>query len=199
MSVESTLAKVEADLREREYRTARLRLLGLLSNAPTDLSVRRRLADTHPGRHGQDGERGRWHYLDEALTPGELAAFERRFRDPARRLKVLRWPDPGRAAPSTPLARRRLAALYHAATGSAPDWPGHPEDAAVRLAPEATGEPAADEPPARPNVPPRPPARPSALPPGRGPGPTAGQVAFDVTMYLVLLVALLVMAGRALF
>ncbi|MFJ4680048.1 MULTISPECIES: DUF6584 family protein [unclassified Kitasatospora] len=140
MSVESTLVRAEADLREGREPLARRRLHGLLSNDPTDLAARRRLADAYR-RTGQLDECGRWSYLDEELSGLELAAFERRFRDPARRLAVLRWPDPARRPPSTPTARRRLAALYRAATGTAPDWPEHREDAAAP-APATVGPPA---------------------------------------------------------
>ncbi|MFB7944843.1 DUF6584 family protein [Kitasatospora phosalacinea] len=133
MSVESTLARAAAELREGRHRQARLRLHGLLSGRPTDLAVRRRLADAYR-LTGHLDESGRWNYLDEALSPAERAAFERRFRAPARRLAALRWPDPARTPPSAPLARRRLAALYREATGTDPDWPDHPQDAATPAA-----------------------------------------------------------------
>ncbi|MFC8720260.1 DUF6584 family protein [Kitasatospora sp. NPDC057198] len=130
MSVASTLARAAAELREGHHRQARQRLHGLLSSRPTDLEVRRRLAEAYRLVEHLD-ESGRWNYLDEALSPRELAAFERRFRDPARRLAALRWPDPAHNPPPTPLARRRLAALHREATGAAPDWPDHPQDAAT--------------------------------------------------------------------
>ncbi|MFF4340098.1 DUF6584 family protein [Kitasatospora sp. NPDC001540] len=135
MSVESTLAKVETELREGRHRQARLRLRVLLSSHPTDLTVRHRFADAYQ-RIQHPEQAGRWNYLDESLTLWDLWAFERRFPDPVRRLSLLCWPDPARTPPSTPLARRRLAALYREATGTAPDWPDHPEDAAVRRRPE---------------------------------------------------------------
>lgn len=134
MSVESTLAEVEADLRENRQGLARRRLRGLVSSFPTDLTVRHRFAEAYR-RIGCFDEAGRWSYLDESLTGDELAAFERRFRDPARRLALLLWPDPAHNPPPTPLARRRLAALYRAATGSVPDWPEHRSDAAAVTAP----------------------------------------------------------------
>ncbi|WP_073814801.1 DUF6584 family protein [Kitasatospora sp. CB01950] len=138
MSVESTLAKAAADRRECRYGLARRRLYGLLSSYPTDLTIRLAIA----GAHGYDPpQAGRWNYLDDSLTTTELAAFEKQFRDPARRLAVLRWPDPDRNPPSTPTARRRLAALHRAATGKAPNWPDHPEDATAPAPPPREPEP----------------------------------------------------------
>ncbi|MFI9785738.1 DUF6584 family protein [Kitasatospora sp. NPDC051984] len=127
---ESTLARAEKDAREGRPGLARQRLLGLLTSRPTDLALRRRLAE-HYRRIGHLDESGRWSYLDESLTTDELLAFERRFRAPSRRLAVLRWPDPTHNPPPTPLARRRLAALHHQATGTPPTWPDHPDDAAT--------------------------------------------------------------------
>ncbi|GLW52655.1 DUF6584 family protein [Kitasatospora phosalacinea] len=135
MSVESTLAKVAAELRANQHRQARLRLRGLLSSHPTDLALRRRFADAYQ-RIQHPEQAGRWNYLDESLSFWELGAFEQCFRDPARRLALLFWPDPAHNPPPTRTARRRLAGLYWEATGTAPDWPEHRRDAAVRLRPE---------------------------------------------------------------
>ncbi|MFC8720259.1 DUF6584 family protein [Kitasatospora sp. NPDC057198] len=173
MSVESTLAKVEADLREGRGGRARLRLLGLISSYPTDLAIRHRLADAY--QRVSWAEEGRWDFLDEALHPIALAAFEERHPAPAHRLELLRWPDPAHNPPATPLARRRLAALHHRATGTAPDWPDHPEDAATTETPAPT-------------LPPPPPAPPRYMPPGSGPEPSAAVVAFDLTMALIVVV-----------
>ncbi|MFJ5925305.1 DUF6584 family protein [Kitasatospora sp. NPDC092948] len=134
MSVESTLAKAAADLREERVDLARDRLRGLLSSLPTDLTVRRELAHAYAGPPTRS-EAGRWNYLDESLTTEQLVAFERQFRDPGLRLAALRWPDPDHNPPSTELARRRLAALHRRATGVCPDWPDHPDDAATPDAP----------------------------------------------------------------
>ncbi|MGW4807070.1 DUF6584 family protein [Kitasatospora sp. NPDC004272] len=176
MSVESTLARATAELREGEHRQARQRLHGLLASRPADLEVRRRLADAYRLIEHPD-ESGRWNYLDEALSPRELAAFERRFPDPARRLAALRWPDPAHNPPPTPVGRRRLAALHREATGTAPDWPDHPQDAATTETPA-------------PPLPPPPPAPPRYMPPGSGPEPSAAAVAFDLTMALIVVVIL---------
>ena len=177
MSVESTLVKAASDLRERRVSQARSRLHGLLSSCPTDLTVRRALADAY----GHSSEGGRWRYLDESLTTELLLAFERRFRDPARRLAVLRWPDPEHNPPSTALARRRLAALYLEATGRQPDWPDHPEDAATVGAP----------------LPPRP--MPPRLTPLRAPQPQFAPRPPEMPMYVAAFrLTLFIAAGVAL-
>ncbi|KDN82708.1 hypothetical protein KCH_56230 [Kitasatospora cheerisanensis KCTC 2395] len=131
VSIQSTLARAAADLHQGRVDLARRRLHGLLSGHPTDLAVRRALAEAY--RHDpQPSEVGRWNYLDDSLTTTELAAYERRFRDPARRLANLRWPDPVHNPPASRTARRRLAALHRAATGTAPVWPAHRRDATAR-------------------------------------------------------------------
>ncbi|MFF4340097.1 DUF6584 family protein [Kitasatospora sp. NPDC001540] len=190
MSVESTLARAAAELRAGHHPQARRRLHGLLSGRPTDLTVRRHLADAYRPT-GQRDESGRWNYLDEALSPAELAAFERRFPDPARRLRVLRWPDPARTPPSTPLARRRLAALYREATGTAPDWPDHRKDAAT----PAPVRPRSAR-PARPRA-----ARPVRLlygPTGRRPELPPHRAALRLTLALLGALLLLTAAARVL-
>ncbi|GLW69425.1 hypothetical protein Kpho02_17240 [Kitasatospora phosalacinea] len=182
MSVESTLARAAAELRAGRHPQARRRLHGLLSGRPTDLTVRRHLADAYRPT-GQWDESGRWNYLDEALSPDELAAFERRFPDSARRLRVLRWPDPAHHPPSTPLARRRLAALYREATGTAPDWPEHPEDAATPAATRPRG--------------PRP-VRPACAPAVRAPELPPHRAALRLTLALFGALLLLTAALRVL-
>ncbi|MFJ1754354.1 DUF6584 family protein [Kitasatospora sp. NPDC088134] len=183
MSVKSTLARAAAEHRDGWVLPARRRLHGLLSNDPTDLAVRHALALAYdqavsdgwppPGGEGRRwweqhlSEVGRWNYLDESLTAEELTAFTHRFRTPARQLAVLRWPDPAGNPPGTALARRRLAALHHRATGTAPDWPEHPEDAATTVFPGpdliARPQPAVrrSTPPVPPPVPSRPEHRPA--------------------------------------
>ncbi|MFJ5233814.1 DUF6584 family protein [Kitasatospora sp. NPDC088391] len=178
MSVHSTLARAAAEHRDGRVVPARRRLHGLLSGDPTDLAVRHALAlaydkavpDGWPPPGGADrrwwerhlSEVGRWNYLDESLTAEELTAFTHRFRTPARQLAVLRWPDPAGNPPATALARRRLAALHHRATGTAPDWPEHPEDAATTAFPGPAPIPRFRPQPVphRP-VPPPPPPRPA--------------------------------------
>ncbi|RKE21714.1 DUF6584 family protein [Streptomyces sp. TLI_171] len=171
MSVESTLAKTAADLRDGRVEVARRRLRGLLSSFPADLAVRHALAAAYsypdpdsrkpPFRsrwHCHFEEAGRWNFLDESLTAYELMAFEWRFRDPARRLAMLRWPDPAHNPPPTAVARRRLAGLYREATGASPSWPEHPDDAAtvasplpVRRMAALPRRPARDRPPLTPS------------------------------------------------
>ncbi|MFD8482161.1 DUF6584 family protein [Kitasatospora sp. NPDC059673] len=130
MPLPAALARADADLAAGRVPMARRRLRSLVSNHPTDLTARHRLAAVYR-LHGEPAEAGRWNYLDESLTTDELLAFERRFHTPARRLSVLRWPDPAHNPPPTPLARRRLAALHRQATGTPPTWPDHPDDAAT--------------------------------------------------------------------
>ncbi|MFF0392682.1 DUF6584 family protein [Kitasatospora sp. NPDC004615] len=154
---ESTLARAEKDAREGRPDLARQRLLGLLTSRPTDLALRHHLAE-HYRRIGHLDESGRWNYLDESLTTDELLAFERRFRAPSRRLAVLRWPDPEHNPPPTPLARRRLAALHHQATGTPPTWPDHPDDAATTNPPPPPVPP--QQPSPRPKFAPPPPGMP---------------------------------------
>ncbi|MGW4384744.1 DUF6584 family protein [Kitasatospora sp. NPDC004531] len=156
MSVRSTLARAAADLREQRVDLARERLHGLLTSHPTDLTVRRALAESYRSYYAQLSEVGRWNYLDKTLTTYQLAAFERRFPDPTRRLAVLRWPDPERNPPSTRLARRRLAALHREATGTAPTWPEHPEDAVAPAPPAREPAPRPAPPPPRPPLPAQP-------------------------------------------
>ncbi|MFJ8439170.1 DUF6584 family protein [Kitasatospora griseola] len=185
MSVESTLAKAETDLREGRRSLARRRLRGLLASRPTDLTVRHRLAGSYRWIHCLD-ESGRWNYLDESLTADELAAFERRFRDPARRLAVLHWPDPEHTSPSTPLARRRLAALHRQATGRQPTWPDHPDDAAT-VAPPLPPRPMPRRPVQRaplPRLAPRPPDLPMHV------------AAFRLTLFIAAGVALIALVQR---
>ncbi|MFJ8439169.1 DUF6584 family protein [Kitasatospora griseola] len=131
MSIESTLAEIDSDLREGRHGLARRRLRGLVSSFPTDLTIRRRFADAHRAAGSAPDEAGRWGYLSEDLRSHEFRKFGRRFPDPARRLALLLWPDPAHNPPSTRTARRRLAILYRHATGADPDWPDHREDAAA--------------------------------------------------------------------
>ncbi|MFG2696070.1 DUF6584 family protein [Kitasatospora sp. NPDC048407] len=144
MSIESTLAKVDTDLREHRDDLARRRLRGLVSSYPTDLTIRRRFAKAyHDWMHA--AQVGRWNFLDDALTWPELEAFERQFRDPARRLKLLVWPDPERNPPSTPTARRRLAILHREATGRLPAWSDLPDDSREEILPVPSAPLASDE------------------------------------------------------
>jgi hypothetical protein len=102
------LDRVAADLARGHTMPAIQRLSSLVAAYPTDLDLRRRLADAQR-QVGNQVEAGRWGYLHADADPAETAAFERAYPSPARRLRELRWPARGHAA--TDYARARLAAL----------------------------------------------------------------------------------------
>lgn len=102
------LDRVAADLARGHTTSAIQRLSSLVAAHPTDLDLRRRLADAWR-MVGNLIEAGRWRYLHADADPVETAAFERAYPSPARRLRKLRWPLHGQAA--TDFARSRLAAL----------------------------------------------------------------------------------------
>ncbi len=112
MAKSAVLDRVAADL-ARGYTTPAIRRLSSLVAAhPTDLDLRRRLAAVHR-MVGNRIEAGRWGYLLHETEPGETAAFERAYPQPATRLRKLLWPTGGQAA--TEFARGRLAVLADAA------------------------------------------------------------------------------------
>ncbi|WNM43269.1 hypothetical protein RMN57_00395 [Kitasatospora sp. CM 4170] len=117
MTVESTLARVEADLRAGRIPVARQRLRGLVTSYPADLTVRRRLAEVYR-LYGERVEAGRWAYLDEDRDPAEIAAFEARHTDPLDRMAAIAWRGP-EASASTEAARARLAGLRETASAHA--------------------------------------------------------------------------------
>jgi hypothetical protein len=102
------LDRVAADLARGHTMPAIQRLSSLVAAYPTDLDLRRRLADVQR-QVGDKVEAGRWGYLHADADPAETAAFERAYPALARRLHELRWPARGQAA--TDYARTRLAAL----------------------------------------------------------------------------------------
>ncbi len=119
MSKPGVLDRVAADLARGRVQPAIQRLSSLAAAHPTDLDLRRRLAGLHR-MVGNRVEAGRWDYLTPgaattgAATTAEVAAFERAFPSPTRRLSALRWPDwAGEVA--DPYARARLDALTQAA------------------------------------------------------------------------------------
>ncbi|MFB7905926.1 DUF6584 family protein [Kitasatospora sp. NPDC056076] len=114
MTVETTLAKVDADLRAGRIPVARQRLRSLVGRYPADLTVRRRLAEVYR-LYGEPVEAGRWAYLEEERDEAETAAFEGRYADPRRRMRALAWRTSERTA-STETARARLAELRAAAS-----------------------------------------------------------------------------------
>ncbi|MEU1282663.1 DUF6584 family protein [Kitasatospora sp. NPDC005856] len=117
MTVETTLAKVDADLRAGRIPVARLRLRGLVASYPADLTVRRRLAEVYR-LYGEPAEAGRWAYLDADRDPAETAAFEARHPDPLDRMVALAWRGSERSA-QTETARARLAELRETASAHA--------------------------------------------------------------------------------
>ncbi|MBX6357656.1 MAG: hypothetical protein IRZ05_17610 [Micromonosporaceae bacterium] len=107
------LERVAADLALGHTQPAIQRLSSLVAAHPTDLDLRRRLARLYR-MVGNRIEAGRWNYLTPGADTGELAAFERAFPSPSRRLAELRWPQ--RPAPrgrvwtaATARAVRRIA------------------------------------------------------------------------------------------
>ncbi|MFJ8433935.1 DUF6584 family protein [Kitasatospora sp. NPDC094019] len=120
MTLETTLARVDADLHAGRIPVARQRLRGLVASYPADLTVRQRLAEIYR-LYGEPAEAGRWTYLDPDRDPAETAAFEARHPDPLDRMVALAWRGPEQSAP-TESARARLAELREAATAQA----GHP-------------------------------------------------------------------------
>ncbi|MFJ8477091.1 DUF6584 family protein [Kitasatospora sp. NPDC094011] len=128
MTVESTLVKVDADLRSGRIPLARQRLRGLVVSYPADLTARRRLAEVYR-LYSEPAEAGRWTYLDEERDPDETAAFEARYGDPLHRMAAVAWRGPEESAP-TAAARARLAVLREAAAlhlGHPVDWRPLPE------------------------------------------------------------------------
>ncbi len=132
MPLRDTLARVDADLAAGRVPMARQRLRGLVSSHPTDLTLRRRLAEVYR-LYGDPAEAGRWAYLEQDGDPGETAAFEARYRTPARRMRALAWRGPESAA-ATGFARERLAEVRTAcseALGRPVDWDTVPSDEPV--------------------------------------------------------------------
>jgi hypothetical protein len=122
------LDRVSADLAQGHTQPAIQRLSSLVAAHPTDLDLRRRLAGLHR-MVGNRIEAGRWDYLTPGADGDEVAAFERAFPWPSRRLAALRWPQvsevlvrgatcrPGRVARTSPRSRTSDSGL--AATGYA--------------------------------------------------------------------------------
>jgi hypothetical protein len=100
--------RVASDLAKGHTHPAKQRLHSLIAAHPTDLDLRRQLADVYR-QTGDLVEAGRWSYLDEAADPFELLAFERAYPSPASRRKALRWPSD--ALPPTDYVRRKLAEM----------------------------------------------------------------------------------------
>ncbi|MEZ3177296.1 hypothetical protein KYY02_00785 [Streptomyces pimonensis] len=119
----ATLARVDADLAAGRVPMARQRLRGLVSSYPTDLTLRRRLAEVYR-LYGEPAEAGRWMYLEEDRDADETSAFEARYRTPRERMRALAWRGPESLAPSG-FAVEQLAAVRTAcseALGRPVDW-----------------------------------------------------------------------------
>lgn len=108
------LDRVTADLAQGHTQPAIQRLSSLVAAHPTDLDLRRRLAGLHR-MVGNRIEAGRWDYLTPGADGDEVAAFERAFPWPSRRLAALRWPQLAGLA-ATGYARERLESLVRAAS-----------------------------------------------------------------------------------
>lgn len=114
MTIETTLARVDADLAAGRTPVARQRLRSLVGSYPADLTVRRRLGEVYR-LYGEPAEAGRWTYLDEDRDEAEAAAFEAAYADPSALMDALAWRHPEQDAP-TAYARSRLAAVREAAS-----------------------------------------------------------------------------------
>ena len=108
MAKSNLIDRVASDLAKGHTHPAKQRLHSLIAAHPTDLDLRRQLADVYR-QTGDLAEAGRWSYLDEAADPFELLAFERAYPSPAGRRTALRWPAD--ALPPTDYVRRKLAEL----------------------------------------------------------------------------------------
>lgn len=108
------LDRVSADLALGHTQPAIQRLSSLVAAHPTDLDLRRRLANVHR-MVGNRIEAGRWDYLTPGADCEAVTAFERAFPSPSRRLAALRWPHQAGLA-ATGYARDRLESLIRAAT-----------------------------------------------------------------------------------
>jgi Family of unknown function (DUF6584) len=120
MAKADVLDRVDADLAQGYTTPAIQRLSSLVAAHPTDLDLRQRLAAVHR-QVGNLVEAGRWSYLSPAGDRRELAAFERAYPVPARRLRALRWPERGHAA--TEFARTRLTGLAAKRPATVPSRP----------------------------------------------------------------------------
>lgn len=114
VTVETTLLRVDADLRAGRIPVARQRVRGLVGSYPADLTARRRLAEVYR-LYGESVEAGRWAYLEEDRDPDETAAFEARHPNPLDRMVALRWYGSEREV-ATETARARLVGLREAAS-----------------------------------------------------------------------------------
>ena len=94
MSLEQTLARIEAEIAAGDLGSARDRLHGLLVTFPDRLDLRERLGDVY-WRLQQPAMAGRYWYLHEQSSPERAAAIERFARafgnDPLQMLCALKF------------------------------------------------------------------------------------------------------------
>ncbi len=107
------LDRVAADLARGRTHPAIQRLGSLVAAHPTDLDLRRRLAEAYR-RVGNLVQAGRWGYLSADADVDGTRAFERAYPSASARLRQLRWPAQAAQA-ATAFARRRLELLVAAA------------------------------------------------------------------------------------
>jgi hypothetical protein len=91
MGKADVLERVAIDLSRGHTAPAIQRLSSLVHVHPTDLDLRRKLAEVHR-MVGNWVEAGRWSYLLHDADPAETQAFERAYPSPIHRLAALRWP-----------------------------------------------------------------------------------------------------------
>lgn len=108
MAKSNLMDRVANDLAKGHTHPAKQRLHSLIQAHPTDLDLRRQLADIYR-RIGNLAEAGRWSYLDENADLIEILAFERAYPSAAGRRAALRWPSDALAP--TEFVRSRLAEL----------------------------------------------------------------------------------------
>jgi Family of unknown function (DUF6584) len=108
MAKSNLMDRVANDLAKGYTHPAKQRLHSLIAAHPTDLDLRRQLADVYR-QTGDLVEAGRWSYLDESADPVEVLAFERAYPSPTGRRAALRWPAD--ALPPTDYVRLKLAQL----------------------------------------------------------------------------------------
>ncbi|MGC4771676.1 DUF6584 family protein [Micromonospora sp. DT44] len=118
MAKKQVLAKVAADLERGHVHPAMQRLASLTAAYPDDLELRARRAALYR-QVGNVAEAGRWGFLGEDTDAREVAAFERAYGSPWRRLRALRvTADPsGRLGPA---ADARFALLLEQAGRDGP-------------------------------------------------------------------------------
>jgi hypothetical protein len=107
------LIRVRQDLELGHTYLATQRLRTLLAVDPNDVDVYALLAGVYR-RTGNQVEAGRWAFLTDELSDGELAAFVRAHPSASMRLRLLRWTGDPEKLPGD-AGRQRLRELIAAA------------------------------------------------------------------------------------